>query len=149
MASSAIHAHAFLVCLSVAWDGTPGPNTSRTLERVSYVYRTDTPDGFPFQTDFWLFVRLGHRRRQGVAKTLYLTLVWHDDPELRPEAWTRRFPDVSVRPEVTVRDIAARAAGVFEGPGRYEFRLWYRSVRTWDQTVRRRVVARTFIRIEG
>jgi hypothetical protein len=63
MASSALTAHVFVACRSVSWDGPAGPRTSRTLEQVAYTYRTEVPDGFPYETEFWLFVRLAHNRR--------------------------------------------------------------------------------------
>lgn len=149
MAGPKLHAHAFVACLNVAWDGNPGPNTSRTLERVSYVYRTETPNGFPFQTDLWLFARLAHHQPREFTKLLYLTLIWHDDERLSPEVWTREFQTMTFRPAVAVRDVAARVDAIFEGPGRYEFQLWYVSTRQWDQHNAKRVVARTHLRVEG
>ena len=58
MAGPVLTAHAFVACRSVQWDGPAGPNTSRTLEQVSYTYRTDVTSGFPYETELWLFVRL-------------------------------------------------------------------------------------------
>jgi|GEM_PF-4800807 len=48
-----------------------------------------------------------------------------------------------------VSDIAVSFSAVFEGPGRYEFRLWYRVVRKWDQKRKRRTLGRSHIRIES
>lgn len=149
MAGPALTAHVFVVCRTVSWDGPAGPRTSRTLEQVAYTYRTETPGGFPYETDFWLFVRLAHGRRREFTRDLQLTFIWHDDPQLRPEVWTRPFQTATFRPAVTVRDVAASVSAVFEGPGRYEFRLWYPVVRSWDLARRRRTLARTHIRIEG
>jgi hypothetical protein len=149
MAGPALHAHTFVACLNVSWEGNPGPNSSRTLERVSYVYRTETPNGFPFQTEFWLFVRLAHYRPREFTRMLYLTLIWQDDARLSLEVWTREFQNMTFRPAVTVRDMAARVDVTFEGPGRYEFQLWYVSMRKWDRHRARRILARTHMRIEG
>jgi hypothetical protein len=142
--------HAFLACRNIQWDGPAGPNTSRTLEQVGYTYRTDVPNGFPFETDFWLFVRLAHHRRREFTRKLQLTMIWADDPQRRPEVWSRPFQTITFRPTMPVRDIAASLPSViFEGPGRYEFRLWHPVVRKWDQATKRRTLARTHIRIEG
>lgn len=123
MARPVLTAHLFVACRSVQWDGLPGRRTSRTLEQVSYTYRTESPGSFPYETEFWLFVRLAHNSRREFTRELQLTLVWHDDPQSRPEVWTRHFQSVTFRPAVTVRDIAASVSAIFEGPGRYEFRL--------------------------
>ncbi len=149
MAGPALTAHVFVACRSVQWDGPPGPQTSRTLERVSYTYRTDTPGGFPFETELWLFVRLAHTRRREFTRELHLSLVWHDDPLLRTVLWIRRVQVATFRPAVRVRDVAVPIPLVFEGPGHYEFRLWYPVVRRWDGARRRRTLARTYVRIEG
>ena len=65
MVAPILVAHVFVVCRGVQWDGSAGPNTSRTLEEVAYTYRTDSPDGFAYETEFWLFVRLAHTRESG------------------------------------------------------------------------------------
>lgn len=139
----------FVACGLVEWDGPPARRTSRTLHQVAYIYRTDAPGGFPYETTLWLFARLAHYRRREFTRELWLTLVWHDDPQLRPEVWSRRFQTATFRPEVPVRDVAAPVTGVFEGPGRYEFRLWHPAVSKWDNARRRRTLARTYIRQEG
>jgi hypothetical protein len=149
MAHPVLTAHVFVGCRSVQWDGPAGPNTSRTLEQVSYTYRTDSLGGFPYETEFWLFVRLAHYSRREFNRELQLTLIWHDDPQKRPEVWSRHFQTATFRPAVTVRDVAASVSGIFEGPGRYEFRLWYLVERTWDHAQRRRTLARAHVRIEG
>lgn len=149
MARPALTAHVFVACRNVVWDGPAGPQTSRTLEQVAYSYRTEVPGGFPYETDFWLFVRLAHGRRREFTRGLRLTFIWYDDPKLRPEVWTRHFHTGTFRPAVTVRDVAASVSAIFEGPGRYEFRLWYPVVRRWDGATRRQLLARTHLRIEG
>jgi hypothetical protein len=150
MARPAFVAHFLVVCRNVQWDGPPGPNTTRTLEEVGYTYRTDTPNGFPYETDFWLYARLAHRGRRVFTRELQVTLIWRDDPNGRREVWTRPFHTVTFRPAMPVRDIAASVrSAVFEGPGRYEFRLWHRVVRKWDRAVRRRTLARAHLRMEG
>lgn len=149
MSGPALTSHVFVACRNVQWDGPAGPTTSRTLEQVCYRYRTDWPGGFPYETEFWLFVRLAHNYRREFNRELRLTLIWHDDPQLRREVWSRQFQTATFRPAITVRDVAARVSLIFEGPGRYEFRLWYPVVRKWDQTRRRRTLARTHVRIEG
>ncbi len=149
MAGPALTAHVCIACRSVQWDGPAGPNTSRTLEQVGYTYRTDSPNGFPYETELWLFVRLAHSRRREFARELNLTLIWHDDPQRRTEVWSRHFQTAIFRPAVTVRDVAASVSAIFEGPGRYEFQLWYPVVRKWDQSRGQRTIARTHVRIEG
>ena len=145
----AVSAHVFVSCRNIQWDGAAGPNTSRTLEQVSYTYRTETPGGFPYETEFWLFLRLAHDRSREFTRDLQLTMVWHDDPSMRPEVWTRHFQTVTFRPVVAVRDFGARVSGIFEGPGRYEFRIWHPVIRKWDRKRFRRTLARTHLRIEG
>jgi hypothetical protein len=150
MAQPSFVAHFLVPCLGVQWDGPAGPNTTRTLERVGYAYRTDTPNGFPFETEFWLFTRLAHFRRRPFTRELRLSLFWEDDPLARGGVWHRPFQTITFRPTAPVRDIAALVpAVVFEGPGRYEFRLWHRVTRRWDQSVHRRTVGRAYIRMEG
>ncbi|HYH67106.1 MAG TPA: hypothetical protein VD866_20590 [Urbifossiella sp.] len=149
MAGPALTAHVFVACRSVQWDGPPGPHTTRTLEQVHYTYHTDQPSGFPYETDIWLFVRLVHRRRREFSRELYVSLRWHDDPQYRPELWTRRYQVATFRPDVAVRDVAFPVPLVFEGAGTYQFRLWYPVRRAWDGATRRRVLADTYIRIEG
>ena len=148
MSIPSLHTHLFVVCRSIAWDGFAGPNTSRTLESVAYTYRTELPDGFPYETDFWLFFRLAHAGRRAFHRTLRVSLIWLDDPDERAEVWNRKIQTVTFRPEVPVRDMATQISGIFEGAGRYEFRLWYNSKSRWDQSQRRRIIARTYIRIE-
>lgn len=149
MAAPALTAHVFIACRNVVWDGPAGPNTSRTLEQVCYTYRTELPDGFPYETELWLLVRLAHNRRREFTRELRLAMIWHDDPEMRPEVWNRPFQTATFRPAVPVRDLAASVSTTFEGPGRYEFRLWTPVVRKWDLARRRRTLARTYVRIEG
>ena len=149
MAGPVLTTHVFVACRVVQWDGPAGPNASRTLEQVGYTYRTDSPGGFAYETEFWLFVRLAHNSQREFTRELQLSLIWHDDPQLRSEVWSRVFHIATFRPAVTVRDVAASVTAIFEGPGRYEFRLWYPVVRKWDQALRRRTLARTYIRIEG
>jgi hypothetical protein len=149
MARPSFEAHFLVPCRAAVWNGPPGPNTSRNLEDVVYTYRTETPDGFPYETEFWLFVRLAHHRRRVFTRELFVTLIWLDDPQQRREVCTRPFQTVTFRPNVTVRDIAVSFSAVYEGPGRYEFRLWHRVVRKWAQKRKRRTLARAHIRIEG
>jgi hypothetical protein len=149
MAGVGLTAHFLIVCRNVQWDGPAGPSTSRTLEQVSYTYRTEVPDGFAYETDLWLFVRLEHSSRREFTRDLMLSMIWHDDPQFRPEVWSRNFQMASFRPVVTVRDMAASLTTIFEGPGRYEFRLWDPVIRKWDLVQRRRILARSHIRIEG
>jgi hypothetical protein len=149
MARRQLAAHVFVACRSVQWDGPAGPNTSRTLEQVSYVYRTEVPGGFPYETELWLFLRISHDSRTEFGRELRLSLIWHDDPQMRKEVWSRQFLFANFRPSVTVKDIAASVSAIFEGPGRYEFRLWYPVVRKWDQAKQRKTLARAHVRIEG
>ena|SRR5438094_9095069 len=145
----ALEAHFLVPCRAVPWNGPAGPQTSRTLEDVAYTYRTETPNGFPYETEFWLFVRLAHHRRCEFTRGLRVTLIWHDDPQRSPEVCTRPFQTVTFRPSVSVRDVAASFSAIYEGPGRYEFRLWYPVVRKWDQAMRGRRLARAWIKLEG
>ena len=149
MSGPALTAHVFVACRSVQWDGPAGPEMSRTLEQVSYTYRTDTPGGFPYETDLWLFARLVHRRPREFTRELHVSLIWLDDPTLRQVLWTRRIMVATFRPAVRVRDVAVPVPLVFEGPGEYEFRLWYPVTRRWDQSRRRRTIGRTFIQTKG
>ncbi|HUR52904.1 MAG TPA: hypothetical protein VMZ71_02150, partial [Gemmataceae bacterium] len=100
MARPTIVSHFLVPCLAVQWDGPAGPNTTRTLEGVGYVDRTELPNGFPFETDFWLFSRLGHFRDREFTREFNLALVWHDDPQGRPEVWSRPFQTITIRPQV-------------------------------------------------
>jgi hypothetical protein len=147
--SPILEAHVFLLCRSVQWDGPAGPRTSRTLEQVAYTYYTDVPDGFPHETDFWAFARLVNRGKHVYTRELFLTMVWIDDPRRQKEVWTRSFNSITFRPATSVRDIAVPISAIFEGAGRYEFRLWHPVIRKWDRAMKRRTLARGHIRIEG
>lgn len=144
-----LEAHFLVPCLAVPWNGPAGPQTSRNLEEVAYTYRTEMPDGFPYETEFWLFLRLANHSRREITRDLRMSLIWHDDPQPRPEVCTRPFQTVTFRPSVPVRDVAVSFSAVFEGAGQYEFRLWYQVVRSWDQRTGRRTLARAWIRLEG
>jgi hypothetical protein len=149
MAKPPIVCHFLVPCLAVQWDGPAGPSTTRTLEGVGYTYRTDTPSGFPYETELWLCTRLAHSRRREFTRDLHLTLVWHDDPQRRSLVWRRRFQTVTFRPGTPVRDIARNVPLTFEGPGRYEFRLWHKVRGKWDRKAKMRILARAHIRMEG
>lgn len=149
MAGPALTAHFFVACRHVSWSGPPGPHTPRTLEDVCYRYRADTPNGFPHDTEFWLFARLSHTRHREFSRDLRVSFIWHDDPQMRPESWSRPFPTSPFRPAVRVRDVAIPFTATFEGPGRYEFRLWYPVTRRWDLAKKRRVLAKAHIHMEG
>ncbi len=149
MAVPALTAHFLVVCRHVSWDGPTRPGTPRTLEGVSYVYQTDEPNGFPCETTFWLFARLSLFSNREVSRDLRVSFIWHDDPELRPEVWIRPFPTSPMRPATPVRDVANDFSTTFEGPGRYEFRLWHPAGRRWDGSRRRRTLARAFINMKG
>lgn len=137
-------------CRSVSWNGPAGPLTPRTLEDVVYTYRTDTPNGFPYETEFWLYVRLSHGFTRQAARDLFVSLIWADDPQQRPRVWNRPFQTVTFRPARPVLDVAVSLPSlVFEGRGRYEFRLWHRVVRKWDRATKRRILARAHIEVEG
>lgn len=45
MANPKFSVQHFVACLNAPWEGTPGPNTLRTLGGVGYVYRVP-PDTF-------------------------------------------------------------------------------------------------------
>jgi hypothetical protein len=48
----------FVACLNAAWDGFPGPDTSRTLERVAFRYSIPPDAEFPFEElEFWVYAR--------------------------------------------------------------------------------------------
>ncbi len=144
-----LEAHFLVPGRAATWNGPAGPATWRTLEDVSYVYRTEEPGGFPYETEFWLFARLAHHSRREFTRDLSVTLVWGDDPNRRAEVCTRPLAPLTFRPAVPVRDVAFSFSAVFEGPGRYEFRLWHLVVRAWDQATRRRALARAHVRLEG
>jgi hypothetical protein len=144
-----LEVHFLVPCRAVPWNGPAGPLTSRNLEEVSYTYHTDPPNTFPYETEFWLFARLAHHRPRVFTRELRVTLIWHDDPQRRPRVCTRPFQTTTFRPSVPVRDVAVTFSAVYEGPGRYEFRLWYPVVRKWDQRTKRRILACAWIRVEG
>ena len=68
MVRPSLEAHFLVPCRAVPWNGPAGPNTSRNLEDVAYTYRTETPDGFPYETEFWLFTRLAHRATRAFTR---------------------------------------------------------------------------------
>ena len=138
----------FVACLNAGWDGMPGPKTSRTLERVGYLYIVAPNTEFPCQEfEFWLYARFFRQGSINGTRTFWLDVVWHDAPEgLRHVGWkvlgTIRFSD---------RHPVANAAWpvrpvVFPGPGMYEFRLMVELNRPWGSEDR--LVRSEYIRLE-
>ncbi|HJZ54365.1 MAG TPA: hypothetical protein VKE74_05380 [Gemmataceae bacterium] len=134
--------------LNAAWDGTPGPNTPRTLETVHYIYGIPPDAEFPFTfEEFWLYARLFRTNQAEGEREFSVRGVWLDAPN-RPRTVIRRLlGQVRFTNAHPVQNIAwvLRPLKV-PGLGQYEFRLRCRS-RTSGQDVER-IVAREFIRIE-
>ncbi len=150
MAGPVVVAHVFVACLHVEPLRPVTTYSHRTLEGVCYVYQTSPRGAFPYQADIHLFVRLAYRwRRREFHQMLNVSVVWLDDPAGCSGGLARNFHDLHFQPWVPVKDISASVDCVFNGPGRYEFRLWYDAGSKWDGSPRRRNVARTYLRIEG
>lgn len=148
MARPKFHVQHFIACLNAAWDGAPGPQTLRTLERVGYWYSVPPDTEFPFENlEFWVYARFYLVGSINGFRTFSLDVYWHDAPEgvrriggrsLGSVRFSDRHPVISsawpVRPLI------------FPGTGRYEFQLLVELNRPWGRESR--PVRSEFIRIE-
>lgn len=76
----------FLTCLSVHWEGTPGPKTARTLEGVGYYLRMEAGMEPPFRIEeLWLYARF--YRKSGATGKRRFRIVFqrinHPHPSLK------------------------------------------------------------------
>jgi hypothetical protein len=123
----------FVACLNAAWDGAPGPRTSRTLERVGYEYAIPSDTEFPFEElEFWTYARFYRLDAVNGSRSFSLDVFWHDAPggitriggrSLGSVRFTDRFSVVSAA--WPVRPL------VFPGEGLYEFQLLLDLRRSW------------------
>jgi len=71
----------FIACLNAARDGLPGPDVSRTLERVAYRYLVAPDAEFPFEElEFWLYARFYRTNTVNGSRTFSVDVIWHDAP---------------------------------------------------------------------
>jgi hypothetical protein len=138
MARPKFHVQHFVACLNAAWDGTPGPRTTRTLERVGYDYAIPPDTEFPFEEfEFWVYARFYRVGTVDGPRTFALDVFWHDAPggvtriggrSLGTVRFSARFPVVSAA--WPVRPL------VFPGEGMYEFQLLVELHRSWGSEYR-------------
>ena len=148
MAGRSLHAYVFVACTNASREGPAGHKTPRTLEGVSHVYGVPAAVEFPYEADFWFYLRLAYSGRVPSAKSLRLKLVWLDAPKGPREVWDRDFQGVKFRAGVTIKNLAVPVNCLFEGAGRYEFQVWYNVRREWESEGRPRLVARTYLELE-
>ncbi|HYH64453.1 MAG TPA: hypothetical protein VD866_07120 [Urbifossiella sp.] len=137
----------FIACLAAPWEGTPGPDTFRTLESVGYFHQIPPDTEFPAELRFWLYTRFFWTGGGDGDRTFAIEVHWLDAPSGQP--WSARFLTGRVR--ITAgRAVTSTAWPIgpilFPGEGRYEFRLLCRTRRPWGDEDRE--VASEFIRIE-
>lgn len=81
MAKAKFAVQHFVACLNAAWDGTPGPRTTRTLERVGYDYAIPPDTEFPFEEiEFWVYARFYRVGTVNGSRGFSLDVYWHDAP---------------------------------------------------------------------
>jgi hypothetical protein len=137
----------FVACLNAAWDGSAGPQTSRTLERVGYWYTIPPDTEFPFEgLEFWVYARFYRVGTVNGSRTFSLQVYWHDAPggvtriggrSLGAVRFSDRYPVVSAA--WPVRPV------VYPGVGLYEFQLLVELNRVWGQESR--VLCSEYVRI--
>lgn len=147
MARPKFYVKHFIACLSAAWDGPAGPDTSRTLEGVNYLLRVPPHTEFPYeQPELWLYARFIRTNDVVGDRELNLELWWHD----APGGETRLSVD-TVGPVRFAQDrpVVARAWVIrpllFPGEGLYEFRLLDKRRRAGVKS--RRLIANEYLRV--
>jgi hypothetical protein len=136
----------FVACLKAAWEGQPGPRTARTLEGV--IHRFGVPpvaEPTFFFDEVWLYARLFRTNQIEGTRAFSVRLLWLDSPGGAIAVWTRRVSNVRFSNAEPVANVAWALRPVeFPGLGLYEFQLRVRR----GARIRRRVIAREYIRIE-
>lgn len=148
MARPKFHVQHFVACLSVSWDGTPGPNTPRTLEGVCHSYGVPPDVELPVIFEvLWLFARLFRTNQKDGSRDFSVAVIWLDNPT-GPRLVTRRpLGQVRLSTAHPIADVAWALRGLrLPGFGRYEFRLRC-ATRTRIRSGHL-IVAREYIRIE-
>lgn len=139
----------FVACLNAGWDGMPGPKTSRTLERVGYLYIVAPNTEFPCQEfEFWLYARFYRvGELNGTTGKLSIKVYWHDAPEGLRYLDERDLGSVRFSDRQPVVNTAWPLQGfLFPGQGLYEFQLTLERNRPWGNEDR--LIRQEFIRIE-
>jgi hypothetical protein len=138
----------FVACLGVSWEGLPGPNTPRTLEGVCYQYgvppSTEPPIAFEI---LWLFVRLFRTNNAEGSRGFSVNVVWLDHPGGSRLVVRRDLGQLRLSNAHPVADVAWAIRNLrLPGFGRYELQL--RCLSRKVTGLKRRIVAREYIRIE-
>lgn len=148
MAKPKFHVQHFVACLNAAWDGLPGPVTSRTLERVGYLYLIPPDTEFPFEElEFWVYARFYRVGTHNGFRRFALETLWHDAPGGVRSVGSRSLGSVRFHDRHPIVSAAWPVRPlVFPGSGVYEFQLQVELRRTWG--VERHALRSEFVRIE-
>ena len=128
----------FLACLAAPWEGTPGPDTHRTLESVGYRYPVPPDTEFPTELAFWLYARFYVTGGGDGFGRFSVEVYWQDAPEGERRVGRWVFGRVRLTVSRPVTSTAWPVGPVsFPGEGRYEFRLTRTVRRMWGVEERR------------
>jgi hypothetical protein len=138
----------FIACLNAAWDGNPGPDTTRTLERVGYRYSIPSDVEFPFEElEFWIYARLFRTNTVNGIRTFSVDVIWHDSPGGVSRIGGRTLGTVRFSDQHPVVSAAWPVRPLlFPGIGMYEFQLLVEVRRSWGSEYKS--IQSEFIRIE-
>ncbi len=147
MARPKFHVQHFVACLNAAWDGSAGPRTSRTLERVGYWYAIPPDTEFPFEElEFWVYARFYRVGSVNGSRIFSLDVFWHDAPGGVVQVGGRSLGSVRFSDREAIVSAAWPVRPlVFPGVGLYEFQLLVELHRSWGSE--RRPLRSEFIRI--
>jgi hypothetical protein len=135
----------FIACRNAAWDGPPGPNTTRTLEQVGFLYRVPPGTEAPEFEEFWLYARMFVTNGATGRRTFSVEIARTGVPEQQAFD-TRSLGSVEFRnPTAAVNVAWALRPLRFPSVGDYTFRLMCEVSAVLKTEWR--VVAREFIRI--
>jgi len=147
MAQAPFSVQHFLTCLSVHWEGTPGPKTARTLEGVGYNLKMSPGMEPPFRIEeLWLYARFYRLRDAIKERTFRAAMSRVATPD---DGYRRKVELGKVRFTKSdgVIDVAwAIRPCIFRLAGLYEFRLQSRAKTLLG--IRWKTVATDYIMIE-
>lgn len=136
----------FIACLAAPWDGTPGPEMTRTLELTGYTYRLPPDTEFPAKEEFWLYARLFWTGGGDGFRRFRHETYWNDAPGGPVRVDRQPLPPVRLTGRRPVVMTAWQTGKLpLPGVGQYEFRLLC-AFRNWSGRAER-VVATEYIRI--